>query len=273
MSEAERIAILAGEGDLPKLLADVASKCLDVTVVSFGNPLEWASAYDEVVLPFEKPGMLFKALKSRNISKVVFAGGMTRPNLDFKKFDFTMWTLAGLLLPALKSGDDHTLRAILALFERRGFQVVSAQEIAPDLLVDKKMASAQKLTVQDKRDIDRGIDILKSLAAADVGQGCVVSGGVCLGVETIQGTNALLDFVAQHKRDKGGVFVKAPKTGQDKRVDMPTIGPETIKQVAKAGLHGIALIENGALVIDKEKVTALAQKHGLFITVLHEGLL
>ena len=177
------------------------------------------------------------------------------------------------LLPALKRGDDATLREVLKLFEDRGFRVISAQEIAPELQATTKMKINAKLTAQDHRDIDRGLDILKGLSAADIGQGCVVANGLCLGVETIQGTEAMLGFAGKGKSKKGGVFIKAPKHGQDRRVDMPTIGVDTVRQVAKAGLNGIALIEDGALVLDRAKVAKAANEAGIFITVLHKGLL
>lgn len=273
MSDMPPIAILAGGGTLPELLAQAASKSREVVIVSFGRSLPWAEGLDQFVVEFEKPGALFRALKGRGISDVVFAGYMTRPELNPIRFDVTMWKLAGLLLPALKSGDDITLRTILAMFEERGFRILSAQDVAPDLLVNRNMKSNHKLSAQDRRDIDRGVEILKSMSAADVGQGCVVSNGLCLGMETIQGTNAMLDFVAKNKTSKGGVFIKAPKIDQDQRVDMPTVGPETIKAAANAKLNGVALIENGALVIDRSEIIDLANKNGLFITVLHAGLL
>jgi len=273
MSEKDRIAILAGGGALPIHLAEKIEATSAPFIVSFGKHPNWASKYDHIRVEYERPGKIFQALKDRHISKLVMAGHMQRPNLKPLKFDLTMWKLAAKLLPALKSGDDHSLRVILELFEKRGYEIVAAHDVAPDLLVKKQMQAKKKLSAQDHKDIDRAISILASLSEVDIGQGCVVANGLCLGVETLQGTDAMLEFVKYHKTKKGGVFVKAPKTGQDRRVDMPTIGTETIKQVAAAKLNGIALIEDGALMLDRDAVFKAADSAGLFITVLHKNLL
>ena len=273
MQASNRIALLAGGGDLPTRLAERMRDTNKPFIVTFEDTPNWVTSYDHLTVAFERPGQIFRALRERGIKDVVMAGHMSRPSLNPFKFDLTMWGLAARLLPALKSGDDHSLRVILALFENRGYNIHGAHQIAPELLVKKDMQTKTKLTPQDRKDIDRAVNILGALSDADIGQGCVVAAGLCLGVETIQGTDAMLRFVAANKSKKGGVFVKAPKANQDRRVDMPTIGAETIKQVLDAGLNGIALIEDGALVLDRQEVCAAADKAGLFITVLHKDLL
>ena len=126
---------------------------------------------------------------------------------------------------------------------------------------------------QNLADAARGAQILTTLAPLDLGQGCVVASGLCLGIETLQGTDALLDFVAQtpaHLHRTAGVFIKAPKVGQDLRVDMPAIGPETVKHVAEAGLAGIALAAERVLILDRVRTLGLAASLGVFIYGLEE---
>jgi DUF1009 family protein len=126
------------------------------------------------------------------------------------------------------------------------------------------------------RDIERADQLLKTLSPLDVGQGVVVENGLVLGIETLQGTDALLSFVAgtspQLRGPIGGVFVKRPKAGQDLRVDMPTIGPATIDQVAKAGLSGIVISPDACVVVDVHQTIERANTHGIFIAVAEATL-
>ena len=120
----------------------------------------------------------------------------------------------------------------------------------------------------DRRDIERASAIARALGQADVGQGVVVAGGICLGLETIQGTDAMLDFVARTEaglRRKAGVLFKAPKPGQDWRTDLPVIGPETLLAAHRAGLNGIAVEAGGVMILQIETVRAEADRLGLFV--------
>ena len=270
MSANSPVGVIAGGGDLPRLLTEYLNSIgREVAVLAFDTDSEWLKNANAIKVNFEKPGQIFAELKRRGVSQVCLAGHVQRPRLDFKKFDLTMWKLAVKLLPALKAGDDYTLRYILYLFEKKGFEVVSAQSLCQELFASRSMKINTKLSPQDHRDIARGVDILRSISDADIGQGCVVANGLCLGVETIQGTEAMLNFVSQTKTSKGGVFVKLPKAGQDTRVDMPTIGVDTIEQVKAAGLNGLALVENGALVLDRSAVEKAANDAQVFIQILN----
>jgi DUF1009 family protein len=218
---------------------------------------------------------LFKALKSAGCTQIVFAGAMQRPKLNPLKFDLKLMKLAPTLLPALKNGDDGTLRMIAQIFEAEGFEIIAAHEILDTLLVDQGVLTKVKPSTDDQADLDRGFTVLSAMAQADVGQACVIGQGLCLGIETIQGSDALLQFVKSTKADyltdasgASGVFIKAPKTGQDNRMDMPTIGTQTIQSVADAGLAGIAIQANGVQILDRTACVDLADNLGIFISVI-----
>ena len=260
-----RLAILAGGGALPAALAVAAP---DALCISFaGIPHQLCNVTHEH--HFEKLGALFSDLKSEGVSDVVFAGSMSRPPLDPAAFDPVMMTLAPRLLSAMQGGDDALLRLVIQIFEEQGFTVRGAHEIAPQLTVAEGVFAGPDPSDAALTDADRGADILNALAPVDVGQGCVVAGGLCLGIETIQGTDALLRFVADTpkplRRNAKGVFVKAPKRGQDLRVDMPAIGPETVRNAAAAGLEGIVLQAGGVLILDRQNTIEAAEKAGVFI--------
>lgn len=260
-----RLAILAGSGGLPVALAAAAPQALCVTFAGVSHELCGLTHEHH----FEKLGILFEDLRAQGVTEVVFAGSMSRPPLDPVAFDPVMMSLAPRLLAAMQGGDDALLRLVIQIFEEQGFTVRGAHEIEPQLVVSEGLFCGPEPSAQALSDADRGTDILNALAPVDVGQGCVVAGGLCLGIETIQGTDALLSFVASTpahlRRQAQGVLVKAPKRGQDLRVDMPAIGVQTVRNAAAAGLEGIVLQAGGVLVLDRDNIRQEAEKAGLFI--------
>jgi len=268
------LAILAGTGHLPQELAQAAiAQGHKVVVVGFaGFAPDWAQQYSFIPATFEKPGAVFKALKSHGCVDLVMAGAMSRPHLNPLKFDRKMLGFAAKLLPALKRGDNDTLGLIKSLFEAEGFNVIGAHEVLTDLLCPTGCLTKTQPSKDDLADIARARDITAGLGALDVGQAAVVAQGLCLGLESIQGSDVLLSFVAlacdnARPDPKGakGVFVKAPKPSQDRALDLPTIGPDTLTAVQNAGLAGIGLEAGGVLIVDRDKTIALADDLGLFI--------
>lgn len=257
-----RLAILSGSGGLPLRLAQKRPEAIQISFSGVAHDL--GDAPQEFA--FEKMGALFAALKKQDVSEVVMAGAMSRPPLDPHAFDDVMTALAPSLIAAMQGGDDTLLRLVIEIFEEQGFAVRSAHEIDPSLTATVGLLAGPSLSQTAKMDADRGIDILNALAPLDIGQGVVVEHGLCLGIETLQGTDALLDFVsrtAKHLRKTGGVFVKAPKKGQDLRVDMPTIGPETVKAAHAAGASAIVLSAGNVIVLEKEETLRIADAAGL----------
>lgn len=268
------LAIVAGRGALPRLLAEAcAAEGRPYRVVQFdGVPLDWAAAHPVVPAAFEKPGRLFADLRAAGCDAVTFAGGILRPKLSVLRFDLAMLRLAPRLLAGIRSGDDSTLRLVARLFEAEGFAVVAAHEILPDLLVPPGPLGQVAPTAADRADADRAAGIVAALGAADVGQAAVVGQGLCLGLESIQGTDALLAFVAgtaaryrPNPNGAKGVLFKAPKPGQDRRLDLPAIGPDTVRGAIAAGLAGVAVEADGVMLLDAATAIAEADAAGLFV--------
>src|SRR5690606_19501026 len=141
---------------------------------------------------------------------------------------------------------------VAAVFEERGLAVVGAHQIRPDLVAPAGALTRRAPGPALEADAARARAILDALAPLDVGQGAVVAQGLCLGIETLPGTEALLDFVARTRPGSGGVLAKRPKAGQDLRLDMPAIGPETVDQALAAGLAGIAVAPGRVLILDRD---------------------
>lgn len=265
---AERLAILAGRGALPGLLARAAPEALFVTFDGVGAEPPKGHAH-HLRAAFSQIGALFDGLRAQGVDQVVLAGAMARPTLDPDQFDDRMQALAPRLMAAMTGGDDALLRLVIKVFEEEGFAVLGAHQVAPDLVASEGVLTRAEPTGADFADIERATAILAALAPLDIGQATVVAGGLCLGIETLQGTDALLRFVAATpadlRRQPGGVLVKRPKAGQELRVDMPAIGPDTVKAAAAAGLGGIVVTAGQVMLLERDALLATADEAELFL--------
>jgi len=166
-------------------------------------------------------------------------------------------------------GDDGLLKAVIAQIEEFGFNV-----IGPDTFLKEGPDRAGVLgkyspDVPARTDIERGIRILNTLGPVDVGQAVIVQDNIVIAVEAVEGTDAMIDRSGDLRRDgPGGVLIKLPKPGQEKRADMPTVGPRTIERMHAAGLRGVVFDASNTLLIDRDATIALADRHGLFVLAL-----
>lgn len=260
------LAVIAGEGALPACVLEGRPGAVAVHLAGVA-----ATTGDAPVIParLERLGALFADLTAAGVTQVCLAGAMRRPALDPQAFDPVMEALAPRLMAAMAGGDDALLRLIVAEFETRGFAVLGAHQVAPALLAGPGRLAGPEPTPADLADADRAGAILSALDALDVGQAAVVAGGLCLGIETQQGTDFLLETVARTdpalRRGARGVLVKRPKAGQDLRVDLPAIGPATVAGAARAGLAGIVLAADRVLLLDRARTLAAADAADLFV--------
>ncbi|MBL4542635.1 MAG: UDP-2,3-diacylglucosamine diphosphatase LpxI [Rhodobacteraceae bacterium] len=265
------VGIVAGRGQLPKRLAARLVETGQTGVVAAlpGTGTDGFAGLPVIAARYEKLGRLFADLRGHAVTRIVLAGAIERPELDLRALDLTTLRAAPRLLRAFRRGDDGLLRVVIGLFEKAGFAVVGAHAFLPDLTLPPGAAGRHRPAPADLADIARADEILGALGPVDLGQAAVVAGGLCLGLETIQGTDALLGFVAEtgerYRRGARGVLVKRPKQAQDPRVDMPVIGPGTVAASARAGLAGIAVAADAVMVVDAAETIAAADAAGLFL--------
>jgi UDP-2,3-diacylglucosamine hydrolase len=262
-------AIIAGRGGLPAAL--VASMGADVPLVAALDGFVPDGLAVDIAFRIERLVPFMRALQDRGVTRLIFAGAASRPRLDPSLIDAQTAQILPQLMAAMAQGDDATLRAVIALFEEAGFAVVGVADVAPGLIPNAGLL-AGALTAADEADAMRAAAIVAALGSVDVGQGAVVQQGLCLGLEALPGTDALLDAVAQMQADsrpdaaKGrGLFYKATKPGQDRRIDLPTIGIETLIRVAAAGLGGIAWQAGGVICLDRAGMVDFAHAQGMFL--------
>jgi DUF1009 family protein len=258
-----RIAIIAGRGGLP---AALAAHLVNPLVCALDGFAPEGIAIDQT-FRVERLALFLRLLEDQGVTQVTFAGAVQRPRLDPSLFDPQTAQMVPRLLAAMQAGDDATLREVIAIFEESGFEVVGVDTIAPNLL-PKAGIYAGEINAATEQDANRAETIVNALGAVDVGQGCVVAKGLCLAVEALPGTDAMLAQVAQIAptlRPAGGLLYKSAKPGQDRRIDLPTLGVATVTRAADAGLAGIAWQAGSVICLDLPAMQAEAQARGLFL--------
>lgn len=264
MTAPARLLLIAGAGGLPAALVAALPERPVICALDGFAP---AGLDPDQTFRIERLALFLRWLEDQGVTEVCFAGAVQRPRLDPSLFDPATATMVPRLLGALGQGDDATLREVLAIFGEAGFAVKGVSDIAPEL-VPAAGLYAGSITAQDEKDATRAEAIVAALGAVDVGQGCVVAGGLCLAVEVLPGTDAMLAFVAQipvSLRSARGLFYKAPKPTQDRRIDLPALGVQTVVNAAAAGLGGIVWQAGGVICLDLPAMQAEAAARGLFL--------
>jgi UDP-2,3-diacylglucosamine hydrolase len=267
-------AILCGAGAFPLEVASEARRAgrepfLVGVVGATDSAIE---AYPHLWVRMGEVGKLFAALKARAIAELVIIGAIARPEFADLRLDWGAVKHAAGLAQLFRRGDNGLLAGIAAIIEGEGVRVVGAHEVAPGLLVRIGRVGARAPLEEDETDIGFGARLLQALSTFDAGQGAIVAAGRVLAIEAAEGTDAMLARVAEMRASgrlrlagPAGVLVKAPKRGQDLRLDMPAIGPRTIEGVAKAQLRGAAIAAGHVLMLERERCAREADAAGLFV--------
>jgi len=220
-------------------------------------------------------GKATKLFRAENCRDLVFIGTLVRPALSEVRLDWGTLRVIGRVWAAFRGGDDHLLSGIGRILEQDGFRMVGIKDVAPDLLMPEGCLTLEAPDEKAAADIARGRELLRALSPFDIGQATVVIDGHVVGVEDIEGTDGLLARVARLRaegrirtRTARGVLVKAPKSGQDLRFDLPTMGPRTVEGAAAAKLAGIAIVAGNTIVVEPQAVIEAADAAGLFVTGL-----
>lgn len=251
------LALIAGRGDLPAL---VAASVKDVPLICGYDGIALSGVTADLTYRLETLGTLLLELGTRGITQVCFAGGLERPTLDPSKLDAETAPLVPMFMQALQSGDDGALRVVVELFEKTGFTVLGAHEIAPSLLAKGGVYGAEWPDAQMRTDAAIAAAHILEMSPQDKGQACIVAQGKVKAMEDARGTDAM---IVELGNTKDAILFKGPKADQTRKVDLPTIGPETIEAAHRAGLRGIVVDAGDVLVLHADKCAALADKHKL----------
>lgn len=263
----KKIAMIAGALDLPfytkKALEKNGWEVFVIGIKNFYNP----NVKPDMIVRIGGGGRAARKLRSLGIKKLTFVGALGHPNLSDIRPD--LWSLF-VLLSVMKhqKGYDSMAVAFNKELEKRGFEVVAAQDIVPELTFEKSgIQTKTKPNKRDKKDIERAVEVSHTIGKEDIGASVVVDKQV-IAVEAAEGTAKMLERVVNLRKSiktNRGVFAKMTKPGQDLRIDIPAIGVDTVKAVSKAKLRGIIVNSKTCFVVNKTAVIKEANKLGIFI--------
>jgi hypothetical protein len=269
------LAIVCGSGSLPFAVADAVSRrgrAVVLFAIQGWADAERVSAFRHHWVSFGQFGSFCRLARAEGCRDVVFIGSLVRPSIWQIRPDFKTLQLLPRIFRLFRGGDDHMLSSIASVFEEHGFRLIGAHEIAPEILMPEGPLGRALPNNQDHADIKKGLALLDATGPFDVGQAAVVAGGRVLAIEAAEGTDFMLARIAQLRQSRlipaasgTGVLVKAPKRGQDRRIDLPSIGPQTIQGAKGAGLAGIAVVAGSTIVAELGRIASAADRENLFV--------
>lgn len=266
---ASPLGIIAGSGELPRqLILRCAEEGRSVFVVAVEGETDAATVANipHIWARIGAVGAAIESMRDASVHDVVFAGKIGRPKLSSLKPDALGAKLIAKLGLSLLGGDSRIFKTIVAFFEAEGFRIVSISDIMQGMVAPRGAIGRHMPGKQAMEDITHGIRIAHAVGALDIGQAVIIKHSLVLGVEAVEGTDALIERCAPFVGEgEGGVLVKACKPIQEKRVDLPTIGKRTVELVHKAGLSGIAVEAGHSLLAERNSTIYLADELGIFL--------
>ncbi|HQS09264.1 MAG TPA: UDP-2,3-diacylglucosamine diphosphatase LpxI [Xanthobacteraceae bacterium] len=274
------LAIVAGGGAFPAAVAEaVRAQGRDVLLLlmkGFADPA--LERYPHHWFRLGSLGSVSAVARARGVRDVVMVGTLTRPRLSDLGLDWTTIRLLPRVARLLRGGDNHLLSGVLGLVAEQGFHLIGAHEAVPGLLLPEGVLGHVQPSAEQQADIALGLSVVHTLGPFDVGQGVIVVNGFVAAVEAAEGTDAVLARYEALRTSgrlrfpmRAGVLVKAPKPDQDRRVDLPSLGPGTVACAARAGLAGIAFEAGGVIVPDPQELVRAADAAGLFVLGVAPG--
>lgn len=263
-----KIGVIAGGGCLPaRLIEACEKKDIETFIIAFEGQtdMELVHGHNYMKARLGAAGQIINTLKSHHIEDLVMIGSIRRPTLSELRPDMkTAQFLTKIGLRGL--GDDGLLKALRQELKAEGFTVHGVQDFVDDLLIGEGLVGKIKPKKADERDIAKGIEIAEALGGLDIGHSVIIQEGLVLAVEAIEGTDETIKRAKLHRRDsKGGVLVKWAKPDQDMDLDLPAIGPDTVRLCLESGLSGIAVQSGKTLILNSGEVISLLNQNKMFL--------
>ena len=277
------VGLIAGWGRFPVLVAEslvrsgqpvvcVALKGLaDASLEYLCDDVQWFGV--------AKLGGHMRYFRRHGVRRVTMAGKLFKAELLFQRsVILSQWpdiesikTFAPHFIWRREdTRDDSLLTAVTSAFARRSMDVIAATDFAPDLLASAGNLTKKKPSGAQLKDIHFGWSIAKTMGGMDIGQSITVRDGTVIAVEAVEGTDACITRSGQLCKKGGWTLIKVAKPNQDMRFDVPTIGPQTIQNVADAGGRAIAIEANMTILVDAEQCFELADRLGVAIVSLED---
>jgi UDP-2,3-diacylglucosamine hydrolase len=275
------LAMVCGGGSLPLAVADSVAargrKVLLFPLRGFAVPADYAGR-EPTWVHLGQVGAVIRVARANGCRDIVCLGSVVRPAFWQLRPDLFTLRILPQIARAYRGGDNHLLSNVGKAIEPYGFRFVGAHEVAPEILVPEGALGRVKASERARADIVLGFDYLRAAGPFDVGQAVAVADKHVLAVEAAEGTDGMLTRVAQLRASGRiaapvgrGVLAKAPKPNQDRRFDLPSIGPQTVEAVARAGLAGIAVAAGETIMAEPEALVEAADRAAIFVIGVPAG--
>ena len=264
------LGLIVGESSLPNYVINkLLKKNIEFLILDLTKSYIYKRYKNSYSLKITELGKAISILKKNNCKNVIFIGKVERPDISLLKFDTKALFYLPRLFSAFKKGDGNILKEIIKIFKENKLNVVNSMKFTPELIFKDKSINKLKINNTDKSSISKGVKIIKSLSKFDIGQSVVINNGYVLAIEGPEGTDETikrsLHLSKKYKLKNKSILVKFPKANQDLRIDLPTIGFDTIKNCIKANIKGIAVKRSQNIILDKDKIINLVKKNNFFI--------
>ena len=264
------LGLIVGESSLPNYVINkLLKKNIEFLILDLTKSNIYKRYKNSYSLKITELGKAISVLKKNNCKNVIFIGKVERPEISLLKFDRKALFYLPRLFSAFKKGDGNILKEIIKIFKENKLNVVNSMKFTPELIFKDKSINKLKINNTDKSSISKGVKIIKSLSKFDIGQSVVINNGYVLAIEGPEGTDETikrsLHLSKKYKLKNKSILVKFPKANQDLRIDLPTIGFDTIKNCIKANIKGIAVKRSQNIILDKDKIINLVKKNNFFI--------
>ncbi len=260
------IGLIFGETDFPKYIYKKIKNKKKYLIIDLTKKKVFHKDKYSYPVSIGQFGKIISILKENKCKKVLFAGKVKRPNFSRINLDFKGIYYFPRIIKKSKLGDAAILKEIIKIFKSEKIQTISSTTFTPELNLSKGNYSKHKPDKKDKVEINKALKALKKSNQYDHIQGAISRDNLVI-LEKREGTKKMLKKVKKIKNIDKGVLVKFPKKKQDLRVDLPTVGLNTLKQCKAVGLKGIVLKHKKNIFLDKKRSIDFANKNKIFILV------
>ena len=262
------IGLIFGDTDFPKeILKTVKKRKIKYLIIDLSKSKKFQKDRKSYSVSIGQFGKILDILNENNCKKVLFAGKVKKPNFSKLKLDLKGIYYIPRIIKASKLGDAAILKEIIKILAKNKIKTENSLTFNPELSLKRGVYSKIKPNKQDQLDIKKAIKSLNNLRQYNFSQGVVVRNKKIVSIEGKGGTKKMLEKSRSKKFRNHGVLVKLPKKKQDLRIDLPTIGLETLKQSKIAGLKGIVIKSKQHVFLDKNKCIKFANINKMFISV------
>ena len=262
------IGLFLGEKDLPnEIIKKIEKKKIKYFIIDLTKNNKFKKNKNSFFINIGKFGEILNLIKSQKCKKVIFAGNIVKPKISKLKLDLRGLFYIPRIVKASKKGDAAILKVLIKILSENKIKVIKLNTFNPELTLNKGIYTKTRPTLLEKEEIVQGIKELKKINSHNHTQAVIIRDNKIISRETRKGTKVMIKSVTKSKIKKG-ILIKLPKTKQDLRVDLPTIGIDKFKDCNEVGIKGIVIKSNQNIILNKEACIKYANQNKLFLIAI-----